>query len=163
MKMPTMDASRPFQALLDEHSSGVLAFLRAMVGPNDAEDCFQETFIAALRNYEGRDPDGNARAWLLLIARNKAIDHFRASKRRPTPREWLPEPTAPPMPAGDPELWQLVGELPEKQRAAVALRYAADLRFREIGEAMGTSDEAARRSVHEGLKKLRSRIEGEDR
>jgi len=38
-----------FQALLDEHGSDVLGFLVASVGPHDAEDCFQETFIAALR------------------------------------------------------------------------------------------------------------------
>ena len=35
------------------------------------------------------------------------------------------------------------------------LRFALDLRYREVGEAMGTSEEAARRSVHEGLKSLR--------
>ena len=37
----------PFQAFLDEHRGPVLAFLRSMVGPDDADDCFQETFIVS--------------------------------------------------------------------------------------------------------------------
>ena len=52
-------------------------------------------------------------------------------------------------------IWAAVGELPERQRAAVVLRFALDLRFREVGEAMGCSEEAARRSVHEAMKSLR--------
>jgi RNA polymerase sigma factor (sigma-70 family) len=49
-----------------------------------------------------------------------------------------------------------VRKLPAKQRAAVALRYAGDLPHDEIGHVLGCSEEAARRNVHEGLKKLRS-------
>jgi len=39
------------------------------------------------------------------------------------------------------------------------MRFAVDLRYREVGEALGTSEEAARQSVHEGLKKLRARAD----
>ena len=53
-----------------------------------------------------------------------------------------------------------VGDLPTKQRAAVLLRFAGDLAYREIGEATSTSEEAARRNVHEGLKKLREVWQG---
>ena len=76
---------RPFQAFLDEHRSPVLAYLRAMVGPSDADDCFQETFMAALRSYETLD-GANPRAWVMTIARNKAIDHHRSAARRPLPK-----------------------------------------------------------------------------
>jgi RNA polymerase sigma factor (sigma-70 family) len=48
-----------------------------------------------------------------------------------------------------------VAALPEKQRAAVTLRFVADLSHREIGAVLDCSDAAARRSVHEGLKRLR--------
>ena len=61
-------------------------------------------------------------------------------------------------PSGDPELWAAVAELPDKQRTAVALRFAADLRYREVAAAMETTEEAARRNVHEGLRKLRERV-----
>jgi RNA polymerase sigma-70 factor (ECF subfamily) len=57
--------------------------------------------------------------------------------------------------AGEPELWRAVTDLPTKQRAAVLLRFAGDLAYREIGAATATTEEAARRNVHEGLKKLR--------
>src|SRR5215471_20734387 len=75
----------PFQALLDEHGSDVLGFLVASVGPHDAEDCFQETFIAALRGYPKLHHAGNLRSWLLTIAHRKAIDHHRARGRRAVP------------------------------------------------------------------------------
>ena len=155
----------PFQAFLDEHLEPVLGFLRWMVGPNDAEDCAQETFLAALRAYPRAEPD-NLRAWVLTIARNKATDHHRARARGPQP---VPEPErivdargAEPSPDGalgmsprHSAIWAAVAALPPSQRAAVVLRFAVDLRYREVGDAMGTSEEAARRNVHEALKKLR--------
>ncbi len=51
-----------------------------------------------------------------------------------------------------------VGALPPKQRAAVALRYASDLPHAEIAAALGCSPEAARRSLHEGIKRLRKEL-----
>jgi RNA polymerase sigma factor (sigma-70 family) len=156
----------PFQALIDEHSKPVLAFLRGTVGPNDADDCLQETFIAALRAYP-RAHGGNLRAWVFTIARRKAIDHQRSRARRAQPVadvEPLVDRTnsAPPadtagvgMSPRHSEIWAAVAELPPGQRAAVVLRFAVDLRYREVGEALGTSEEGARRNVHEGLKKLR--------
>jgi RNA polymerase sigma factor (sigma-70 family) len=154
----------PFQRFLDEHREPVLGFLRAMVGPVDADDCFQETFIAAMRAYSRLD-GANPRAWVLTIARRKAIDHHRAAKRRPQPSEKLPEPAhgaaggAPPgADESDPRLWSAVRDLPPKQRAAVALRYVADLRYREVARALDCSEEAARRSVHEGLTGLRASV-----
>ena len=153
----------PFQAFLDEHRTPVLAYLRAMVGPSDADDCFQETFMAALKSYETLD-GANPRAWVMTIARNKAIDHHRAARRRPVPKgDDLPDVPAPARAERDPELWSAVSELPERQREAVGLRFAADLRYREIARAMDTSEEAARRSVHEGLKKLRQQVREEER
>ena len=72
----------PFQAFLDEHRGPVLAFLRSMVGPHDADDCFQETFISAMRAYETLDGK-HPRAWVMTIARRKAIDHHRARAAPP--------------------------------------------------------------------------------
>jgi len=156
-------ASRePFQVFLNAHSGAVLGFLRAFIGPADVDDCFQETFMSALRAYESLD-GANPRAWVLRIARNKAIDHHRARARRPVPKGDLPDLPAPTAKRTDPELWGAVADLPEKQRAAVALRFASDLRFRDVGEAMGISEAAARRNVHEGLRKLRETVNKETR
>ena len=160
--MTTTQTRAPFQQFLDEHRGQVLAFLRAMVGPVDADDCFQETFMAALKSYERMD-GRNPRAWVLTIARNKALDHHRARARRPIPSDEIPERAAPANTDPDPDLWRAVGELPDRQRAAVALRFACDLRYREVAAAMGTSADAARRNVHEGLRKLRTSVGKEER
>ena len=56
----------------------------------------------------------------------------------------------------DDGLWRHVRELPPKQRTALALRYVADAGYDEISNVMGTSEDAARRNVHEALKRLRT-------
>jgi RNA polymerase sigma factor (sigma-70 family) len=147
----------PFQILLDEHSADVMAVLRGAVGRTDAEDCFQETFLSALRAYPNLNDSGNLRGWLLTIAYRKAVDHHRANGRRPVPVAEVAEAAV-----TDPEprdgIWDAVGSLPPKQRAAVALRYACDLPHAEIAAALGCSPEAARRSLHEGIKRLRKEL-----
>jgi RNA polymerase sigma factor (sigma-70 family) len=155
----------PFQELLDAHGRDVLGFLVASVGPHDAEDCFQETFIAALRAYPKLKHAGNLRSWLLTIAHRKAIDHHRAGARRALPSGSAEE-VGGGLGAedrsldsvGGGEVWQLVSVLPPKQRSAVVLRFATDMAYAQIGEMLDTSEEAARRNVHEGLKKLRGEL-----
>ncbi|HEX2086990.1 MAG TPA: RNA polymerase sigma factor [Solirubrobacteraceae bacterium] len=145
----------PFQRLLDEHAEIVLRFLVASVGPVDADDCFQETVIAALRAYPRLRHADNLRGWLLTIAHRKALDHHRARARQPVPAEHVdPGSVAPEQPADD-GLWSAVHELPPKQRGAVLLRFVGDLSHREIASALGSSEEAARRALADGLAKLR--------
>src|SRR5262249_43949490 len=135
-----------------------MGFLRATVGPVDAEDCFQETFRAARRAYPRAD-GRNLRAWLFTIARRKAIDEHRERARRPkpTPDETVADRAdgaAPRGPSAD-QVWETVGALPPAQRAAVALRFVGDLRYREIAAALGCSEQAARRRVADALAALR--------
>ena len=149
----------PFQALIDAHAAEVMAVLRGAVGRDDADDCFQETFIAALRAYPRLDDDRNLRGWLITIAHRKAIDQHRARGRRALPVEELPEtPVTDPDPFAGDGIWERVEELPPKQRAAVTLRYASDLPHAEIATALGCSPAAARRSLHEGIKRLRKEL-----
>lgn len=146
----------PFQTLVDDHAGVVAAYLRGMLGSTDAEDAVQDTYLAALRAYPGFD-GAHPRAWLMTIARRKAIDVARSRSRRPEPLAEPDElPAAPPAAGIDRAgIWDRVATLPPKQREALLLRFGADLRYREIGLAMGCSEAAARRSVHEGLTKLR--------
>jgi RNA polymerase sigma factor (sigma-70 family) len=137
-----------------------------MVGHHDAEDCYQETFIAAMRAYDRMD-GVHPRAWVMTIARRKAIDHHRARQRRPEPRDELPEVATETETAGgvgdlDGEVWTAVAQLSEAQRSAVALRYSADLAYREIATALECSEEAARRRVADGLRELRRTIERQE-
>jgi RNA polymerase sigma factor (sigma-70 family) len=152
-----MKALPPFQQLLDRHQGDVLGFLIAAVGPQDAEDCFQETFLAALRAYPRLKDDRNLRGWLLTIAHRKAIDHHRARRRPAAPVGDVPE-VAAQQTGNRSGIWSIVAGLPPKQRAAVALRFACDLPHREIAAAIGCSEEAARRNVHEGVKRLRTEL-----
>jgi RNA polymerase sigma factor (sigma-70 family) len=158
----------PFQELLDEHASDVLGFLVASVGPHDAEDCFQETFVAALRAYPRLEHASNLHSWLLTIAHRKAIDHHRARGRRAVPGG-SPEEVAGGTPSsnsspeavvagGEPELWTAVSGLAPKQRSAVVLRFATDMDYRGIARTLDCSEEAARQNVAEGLKRLRGEL-----
>jgi RNA polymerase sigma factor (sigma-70 family) len=148
----------PFQILIDKHANEVMGVLLGAVGRSDADDCFQETFLAALRAYPKLEDTRNLRGWLLTIAHRKAIDHHRANGRRPVPvAEVEPVAVDDPTP-GEDGIWERVGALPPKQRAAVALRYACDLPHAEIAAALGCSPEAARRSLHEGIKRLRKEL-----
>ncbi len=160
----------PFQALIDAHGRDVHRFLAACVGPVEADDCYQETWLSALRAYPRLRDASNLRGWLLTIAHRKVIDHVRARGRRAVPVAAAGELAASPRSAGEParaaaidplagtghdDLWAGVRALPDKQRTALALRFIADASYAEIGVVMDTSEEAARRNVHEALNRLR--------
>lgn len=148
----------PFQALLEAHRTHLYRFLVASVGPSDADDCFQETVISALRAYPRVRSDSNLRGWLLKIAQRKAIDWHRARGRRPLPVEAVPERAAAEVGSGpnsEPELWTAVRELPHKQRTAVFCRSVMGMSYAELAELLDCSQDAARRNVHEGLSRLR--------
>ncbi len=150
----------PLQNLLDAHGRDVHRFLIATVGRLDADDVYQETWLAAMRAYPELTDASNLRGWLFTIAHRKGIDHVRARARRATP---VPDPAdlaQAPATDGvaavpDDDLWAAVAALPDKQRTALALRFVADSAYAEIAAAMEISEPAARRNVHEGLKRLR--------
>jgi RNA polymerase sigma factor (sigma-70 family) len=156
----------PFQSLLDAHGRDVHRFLVATVGAEHADDVYQETWIAALRAYPRLREDANLRGWVLRIAHNKAIDHFRSRRRAPVAVGEAIESAAGAGPDAAPlldatdagGLWARVGGLPGKQRAALALRFITDAGYPEISLALDCSEDAARRSVHEGLKRLRREL-----
>lgn len=145
----------PFQRLLDDNRDAVYRYLLYAAGPNEADDCFQETWMSALRAYRSLRNADNLRGWLLKIAHNKAMDAARGRSRRPLPVEAVPEQATSDRNGLDPTLWSAVAALPPKQRGAVLLRFLADLDHAEIGLALDCSTDAARRNLHEGLNRLR--------
>jgi RNA polymerase sigma factor (sigma-70 family) len=159
----------PFQRVIDEHGPVVHRFLMATVGHGDAADCFQETFLAALRAYPDLRNDSNLRGWLMTIANNKATDLFRRRSRGPLPvgdagatgngpaRAAGVEPADAALP--DDGLWDAVRALPPKQREAVVHRFVADLPYAEVGRITGSTEEAARQNVRHGLRRLRKELE----
>lgn len=132
-------------------------FCVVTAGRAEADDVFQESWVAALRAYPRLRRADNLRAWLFRIAQNKAIDLHRSRARRPLPVDELPEPAArePARLDGEPELWGAVRELPPKQRTAVFCRAVLGMPYPELAALLECSEEAARRNVFEGLKRLR--------
>jgi len=149
----------PFETLINAHAAELHRFLVGCVGPTEAEDCLQETFMSALRAYPRLHDADHLRAWLYTIAQRKATDVIRRMARRPTRVLDGVEPVARSAPEPiDDGLWQQVRALPAKQRAAVTHRFVLDLAYAEIGSRMGISEEAARQNVSAGLRRLRREV-----
>ena len=154
----------PFQRLVDDHAAELHRFLVGCVGADLAEDCLQDTLIAALRAYPRLRHADNLRAWLYTIAHRKATDTVRLRARRPRTVQLdgmspATEPRTGPAALPDDGLWAAVRELPVKQRAAVVHRDVLDLDYRQIGQRMGTTEEAARQNVSAGLRRLRAEVD----
>lgn len=147
-----------FEQIVTEHGAMVLRVTRAVLGPDDAEDAWSETFLAALRAYPELPADANVEAWLVTIAHRKAIDVTRANARRPVAAGSLPErPGAGGVPQDwDADLWRVLRQLPDRQRQAVAYHYLAGLPYREIAALTGGSTDAARRAAADGIRTLRT-------
>jgi RNA polymerase sigma factor (sigma-70 family) len=143
----------PFDEFFDRTGPAVHRFLVVAVGPGDADDVFQETFISALRAYPRLGRSDKLDRWILRIASRKAIDHHRSSRRRPVPVDSVPE--RPETPRDPGEVWDAVSALTAKQRVAVVHRYVMDMTYAEIAQTMRTSPEAARANVSAGVRRLR--------
>jgi RNA polymerase sigma factor (sigma-70 family) len=146
----------PFDQVVTEHGPTVLRVCRALLAGPDAEDAWSETFLAALRAYPELPAGTNMQAWLVRVAHRKAIDQHRGRARRPTPLGELPE--RPAADDRDPELWEALAALPEKQRLTVAYHHLVGLPYAEIAELLGGSEAAARRAAADGIKSLRRTI-----
>ena len=161
----------PFETLVAEHGGTVLRVCRGLVGVDDADDIWQETFLAALRVYPTTAGVLNREAWLVTIARNKAIDHHRKLQRLPPP---VDSTTAAEGTAGDArqgagdavvrsviageaaaQVWAALALLPPTQREAVVYHHLAGLRYAAVADILGNSEAAARRAAADGMKTLR--------
>ena len=122
----------------------------------DAEDAMQDTFIKVARHAASFDEKGNARAWVMAIARNAALD-IQAQRLRNVPVE---ESRAIVAEAGDftaeCELKDLLSSLPDLERQIVLLKAAEGFRYAEIGETLGLTAEAVRKKYKRALQKLKS-------
>jgi RNA polymerase sigma factor (sigma-70 family) len=145
----------PFEHFYEENREPVYRHLVRLLGRERAEDAFQETFLRALRGYGSLRHGRHLRAWVFTIATRVAADEGR--RRTPEPTAELDGETADERPAYA-ELEHLAEELPEKERAAVVLRYGYDLSYSDIGAALGSSEEAARQAASSGVRRLRRRL-----
>jgi RNA polymerase sigma factor (sigma-70 family) len=145
----------PFERFYEEHRDAVFAHLVRLLGRQRAEDAFQETFLRALRGYASLDHARYLKAWVFTIATRVAVDEGR--KRRPEPAITAELGVDGERPAYA-QLEHLAAELPEKERAAVVLRYGYDLGYDQIADALDSSEDAARQATSSGVRRLRRRL-----
>jgi RNA polymerase sigma factor (sigma-70 family) len=149
---PVTAAPPPFERFYESTRDEIYRYLVRLLGRNAAEDAFQDTFLKALRAYEGLRHAENLRAWAFTIATRVALDE----RRRARPSAEYTDDVA--VTDGRPayaELAHLTGELPRTERAAVVLRYGYDLAYADIAAALGSTEEAARQAASSGVRRLR--------
>ncbi|GAA3609442.1 sigma-70 family RNA polymerase sigma factor [Marihabitans asiaticum] len=150
-------ADTPFESVVTEHGRHVLTLCMAMLGSDEAEDAWSETFLAALRAWPDLPDDLDPRAWLTVVARRKCLDLLRARARRAVPTDRQPEVGVPGPEPGDEGVWAHVAVLPTKQRQVVTYRYLGGLSYAQIATLTGGTEAAARRAAADGLKTLRAK------
>ncbi|WP_136519964.1 MULTISPECIES: RNA polymerase sigma factor [Cellulomonas] len=153
---------RPFEQVVRAHGATVLRVCRALLGAHDADDAWSDTFLAALRAWPSLPPDVNVEAWLVTVARRKALDELRRRARHALPVDPADGALGRPLVAAltapgdrDLDLWDALGALPDKQRRAVVLHHIGGLPYADVADVVGGSDAAARRAGADGVAALR--------
>lgn len=159
-----------FAAAYDEHVFAVYGFFAYRVrSREEAEDLTQLTFERALRAWSRYDPRrASALTWLLVIARNLLIDHYRAD-RTPvqqniddTAESALRASSGPETSLGpDPRLAHALSQLEPRDQEIVALRYGADMNGPEIAELTGLTLANVQQILSRSLRRMRAMLESE--
>ena len=143
------------ESLIKRHQSRIFGFIYSKVGDRDlADDIFQDTFIKVIRTLKSNayNEEGKFLPWVMRIAHNLIVDHFRHNKKMPLYRE-TEEFSIFSVMTDDSltienklisdqvtkDLRQLVEELPEDQKEVLTMRLYQDMSFKEISEATGVS------------------------
>ena len=161
--------------LIKRHQSKIFGFIYSKVGDRDlSDDIFQDTFIKVIRTLKSNayNEEGKFLPWVMRIAHNLIVDHFRRNKKMPLYRETeefsifsimtddsltIENKLISDQVAKD--LRQLVEELPADQKEVVMMRLYQDMSFKEISEATGVSINTALGRMRYALLNLRKVID----
>jgi RNA polymerase sigma factor (sigma-70 family) len=159
-------ARQELAELYEEHVWGVYGFFAYRVGSStDAEDLTQLTFERALRAWSRFDPDrASARTWLMSIAGNLLIDHYRrdrSTRQEPVEdhlsrRELIIEDADLGL---SPDLAAALEQLGERERELIALRFGGELTGPEIAELTGLTLANVQQILSRSLRKIRATLE----
>ncbi|MBV6697035.1 RNA polymerase sigma factor [Kitasatospora aureofaciens] len=164
-----------FRLLFRTVQPGLLRYLRVLVGgrpedAQDAEDIASEAWLQIARDLRDFSGDGDGfRGWAATIARNRALDHLRARRRRPVadlPFEYLAELSAGDDTAGSAlarvgtgDALALISRLPRDQAEAVLLRVVMELDAESAAQVLGKRAGTVRMAAHRGLRRLAKLLE----
>ncbi len=162
-----------FDVLFDRYHARLYHFARVMLdGRPGADDVMQEAFMAVARAADSYRPRGRFRAWLMRIARNLCLNRLQAERARRRLGGGLElvepaadEPTVPERLARDEHLARvrrLIGELPERQREAIALYAYEQMTYREIAEVLEVPINTVKTLIHRGRAELTRRLRAEE-
>lgn len=159
-----------FTGVYDEEVWSVYGFFAyRLASVADVEELTQRTFERALRSWERFDPQrAPVRVWLLAIARNLLIDHYRADVwGRQQSIDEVPEgELGSEMPAPDlglePELADALAHLVPRDRELLALRFGGDLSGPEIATITGLSLANVQQILSRSLRRLREQLDGSE-
>lgn len=166
-----------FESLVRTYDQNVLRIaMNLLRSPEDARDVYQEAFLRVYKNLHNFRFDCSFHTWLYRIVTNICLDHLRKRKVRKEEPAVVNTPDGPmdrmdhfpeEGPAADPErhTWNrqlqekisgALEELSPRERMVFELRHYQGLRLRNIGEMLGTSEEAAKNCLFRATQKMRS-------
>jgi RNA polymerase sigma-70 factor (ECF subfamily) len=156
-----------FERLFEEHAARLYSFLAYRTGNRAlAEDLLSETFERVLRSRQRFDPRrGSERRWLYTIALNLLRDHARRASNEERVLQHVG--AGAPFDAADAglaavehrdELTRALATLSDEEREALALRFGADLKLREVARVLGDGESAVEGRIYRALRKLRGEL-----
>ncbi len=160
--------AREFAEVYDEHIWDVYGYVAYRLNSREeAEDVTQQAFERALKAWKRFDPArASAKTWLISIAHNLLIDHYRASKAPAEPLDTElaerhgPHASGPEQDLGlSPELAAALATLSQRDREVIALRFGGDLTGPEIAELLGLSLANVQQIVSRSLRRLRAELD----
>ena len=161
--------------LINRHQSKIYGFIYSKVNDRDlSDDIFQDTFIKVIKTLKTKsyNEEGKFLPWVMRIAHNLVVDHFRKAKKMPFQREteeysifnYMTD-NAPTIESQmiteqvEVDLTRLLDELPDDQKEVLVMRMYQDLSFKEIAELTGVSINTALGRMRYALLNLRKIIE----
>jgi len=166
--MPTSPDLEWIRDAVERHEAPLMRFATALIGPAQAADVVQDTF---LRLVAARREDVGDRlvGWLFTVCKNRALELKRSPARKAVALEEgeemvSTEPTAAEVLEQRDDrsrVMRMIDELPERHREVVALRFAGGLSYREIAGVTGLTETNVGFILHTALKTLKKRLSDE--
>jgi RNA polymerase sigma factor (sigma-70 family) len=152
--------SDTFERLFEEHAERLFSFLAYRTGSRVlAEDLLSETFERVLRSHHRFDPRrGSERRWLYTISLNLLRDHARRQTYEARAQSGATDPELEAVEHRD-ELYRALAVLNDDEREAIALRFGADLKLRDVARVLGEGESAIEARVYRALRKLHDELD----